>query len=303
MLDALTPPVRFALAAVALGLAWAAFGRGPRPGEPDRRRPWLIWATAFGCAWLVLAGEGTAFLISKHARWWLPTVAAGVVGSWFVLRGRRGTRAGRRWAAPAVILMAAAPFLSRANEVLSVQYELGPALFPSLQILGREPDRLRRAVRGRGSAGRRLPRRRGVAGSDRTRPVRPGGPAMTYGQEAFAFAATRLPVMIGVGLLFVTAARRWRDDRAVAGWLIVAGATLLTAMIGQIPVEHDYGRGGMWVIPLGERLFEGTWFDRRGTDWGTYLLLALAAACGLAAAFWRRAPAAAPGDPAEGSEP
>ena len=121
MTDALPPPARVALAAVGFGLAWGAFGRT----GAATRRPWVVWAAGFGCAWLALAGEGVAFLIGRHARGWLPAVAAGVVGSWFVLRGRRGTAAGRRWAAGAVALLVAAPFLSKANAVAEATF--GPA--------------------------------------------------------------------------------------------------------------------------------------------------------------------------------
>ena len=106
-------PVRLAAAAVCAGLGWWAFGRAGAPG----RRPGLALAAGFTAAWLVLAGEGVAFLIGRHARGWLPAVAVGVAGSWCVLRGRRGSSAGRRWAAVACALLVAAPFLSRANTV------------------------------------------------------------------------------------------------------------------------------------------------------------------------------------------
>ena len=120
-LDTYPPPARVAAAAVCLGLAWWAFGRA----GTTHRRPWVVWTAGFGAAWLVPAGEGVAFLIGRHARGWLPAVAVGVVGSWFVLRGRRGTADGRRWAAGAVALLVAAPFLSKANAVAEAAF--GPA--------------------------------------------------------------------------------------------------------------------------------------------------------------------------------
>ncbi|NNJ25794.1 hypothetical protein [Alienimonas chondri] len=110
--------LRFPLAVAAAGLAWWAFGRRPAPGEPDRRKPWAVWSAGFAAAWLVLAGEGFVFLFSRNAKWWLPVVAVGITGSWFLLRGTRGTRRGRRWAAGAVVLMIAAPFLSRAEAIV-----------------------------------------------------------------------------------------------------------------------------------------------------------------------------------------
>ena len=119
MTESLTPPVRVALAAACAGLAWWAFGRGVR------RRPGLMIAAGLTAAWLVMAGEGAALLISGNAKWWLPTVAAGVAGSWFVVRGRRGTPAGRAWAAGCVALCVAAPLLSRAEAVTDSRYDLG----------------------------------------------------------------------------------------------------------------------------------------------------------------------------------
>ena len=121
MLSEFFPPsARFVAAGVCLGLAWWAFGRKGLP----RRRPRVVWAAGFAAAWLVLAGEGFVFLFSRGARWWLPTVAVGIAGSWFVLRGERGTTIGRRLAAGAVLLMVASPFLSRAGAVLETRYDL-----------------------------------------------------------------------------------------------------------------------------------------------------------------------------------
>ena len=118
--ESFPPPARFAAAGVCLGLAWWAFGRK----GAATRRPWVVWAAGFAAAWLVLAGEGFVFLFSRGARWWLPTVAVGIAGSWFVLRATRGTTFGRRLAAGAVLLMIASPFLSRASAVLESRYDL-----------------------------------------------------------------------------------------------------------------------------------------------------------------------------------
>ena len=117
-------PARCVAAALCFGLAWAAFGRRPATGEPDCRRPGIVWAAGFAAAWLVLAGDGAAFLISHYARWWLPVVGVGIVGSWFVLRRERGTPHGRRRAAGAVVLMIASPFLSRLPGVNSASASL-----------------------------------------------------------------------------------------------------------------------------------------------------------------------------------
>lgn len=107
-------PARLTLAAICLGLAWWTFGRAPNPEAPDRRRPVIVWAAGFLAAWLMLAGEGFVFLFSRlNTRGWLPVVAVGIVGSWFVVRGDRGTPHCRHWAAGAVGLMIASPFLSR----------------------------------------------------------------------------------------------------------------------------------------------------------------------------------------------
>ncbi|MFH5805227.1 hypothetical protein [Alienimonas sp. DA493] len=121
-------PARIVAAAVCLGLAWWAFGRASAPGEPDRRKPSAVWLSGFAAAWLVLAGDGFEFLFSRHAREWLPVVAVGIAGSWFVLRGTRGTPAGRRFAAGAVLLMIAAPFLSRLAPVLESVFRLSDRL-------------------------------------------------------------------------------------------------------------------------------------------------------------------------------
>ena len=118
--DLLPLPSRAALAAVCLGLAWWAFGRA----GAATRRPWAVWAAGFCAVWLVGAGEGFAWLFGRGGKYWLPVVAVGVAGSWFVLRGTRGTAAGRRWAAPAVGLMIAAPFLAKAGEVAQARYDL-----------------------------------------------------------------------------------------------------------------------------------------------------------------------------------
>ena len=124
MIDALAPPVRVALAAVCFALAWTAFGRGPR------RRPGVMLAAGVAAAWLALAGEAVSFLSFRGAKWWLPTVAVGVAGSWFVVRGTRGTLTGRRWAAGAVALCVAAPLLSRAEPVIESRYELAEVVVP-----------------------------------------------------------------------------------------------------------------------------------------------------------------------------
>ncbi|MEM9701706.1 MAG: hypothetical protein AAF907_04615 [Planctomycetota bacterium] len=132
--DAFPPAARFVAAAVCLGLAWVAFGRSPRPGEPDRRRPWAVWASGFAAAWLVLAGEGFVFLFSRGAREWLPVVAVGIAGSWFVLRGRRGGARGRRLAGGAVLLMVAAPFLSRVSAIIETNETLARFVIEPLGI-------------------------------------------------------------------------------------------------------------------------------------------------------------------------
>ena len=141
MTDLLTPPVRVVLAAVCLGLAWWAFGRG------ERRRPWALAACGLAAAWLALAGEAVSYLIYRDAKWWLPTVAVGVAASWFAVRGRRGTAAGRAWAAGAVALCVAAPLLSRAEAVIQSRYDLGTRFLGFVPAWNREVV-LREGLRG-----------------------------------------------------------------------------------------------------------------------------------------------------------
>ena len=124
MTDLPPPAARVALAAIAFALAWATFGRG------ENRRPWVVAAAGLGCGWLALAGEGAAFLIAHHAKWWLPTIAVGVAGSWFLVRKTRGTPAGRHWATGCVALCVAAPLLSRAGAVVEQYADLAGRLIP-----------------------------------------------------------------------------------------------------------------------------------------------------------------------------
>jgi len=109
---------------------------------------------------------------------------------------------------------------------------------------------------------------------------------MTFEQQVIAFALTRLPIVIGAGLLLSAAARQWRDKRGVASLLAVAAVALLTSQAAEAPIWED-GRGFPVTVTR--------WLNRQGFDldvirWAFAVELAAAAACGLAAVFLRRAP-------------
>ena len=120
---------------------------------------------------------------------------------------------------------------------------------------------------------------------------------LTYQQLCLAFAATRFPEVVAVGLLLAIAARRWRDDRAAAALLAAAGLVLGLHVAAEAPVLLRTERGGAAVVdPVWERAFGqyliGDYRDYWSVYWLVALLPALAAACGFAALFLRRDPAA-----------
>ncbi|WP_206678642.1 hypothetical protein [Alienimonas chondri] len=107
-----------------------------------------------------------------------------------------------------------------------------------------------------------------------------------------AFVVTRLPVLIGAGLLLAASTRRWRDDRAVARLLIAAGLLLLLGYAGEAPVREAMWGGTYAAIPLIDWLYDERWLsDRDRARWGCSIALAASAACGLAAVFRCPAPA------------
>ena len=111
---------------------------------------------------------------------------------------------------------------------------------------------------------------------------------MTYEQQVLAFAATRLPVLVGVGLLLTAAVRRWRDDRGVGGLLYAAGLSLLAATVAEAPVFEGTAAWGTYTQPLWQWALPSV--DFRSALWGVHLLFAAAAACGLGAVFLRTEP-------------
>ena len=111
---------------------------------------------------------------------------------------------------------------------------------------------------------------------------------MTYEQQFLAFVATRLPVLIGVGLLLTAAVRRWRDDRGVGGLLHAAGLSLLVAVVAEAPVVEGITAWGPYTQPLWHWAFPTVHHD--SGHWGVHLLFAAAAACGLGAVFLRTEP-------------
>ena len=111
---------------------------------------------------------------------------------------------------------------------------------------------------------------------------------MTYEQQFLAFAATQLPVLIGVGLLLTAAVRRWRDDRGVGGLLFAAGLSLLAATVAEAPVFEGITAWGTHTQPLWHWVSPSVHHD--SGQWGVHLLFAAAAACGLGAVFLRTAP-------------
>ncbi|MFH5805228.1 hypothetical protein [Alienimonas sp. DA493] len=117
---------------------------------------------------------------------------------------------------------------------------------------------------------------------------------MTYDQTVLAFAFTRLAILIGVGLLLTAGARRWRDDRAVAGLLCAAGVLLLLRHAAEFPTDGG-GWGRRSAFQLWVRRWPG-WEDE--LHWALFALLPASAACGLGAAFLRRRPE--PGRPESG---
>ncbi|MEM9701705.1 MAG: hypothetical protein AAF907_04610 [Planctomycetota bacterium] len=109
---------------------------------------------------------------------------------------------------------------------------------------------------------------------------------MTYEQEVIAFAATRLAVLIGAGLLLAAASRRWQDDRAVAGCLIAAGLLLILGYSGETPLPADGWGGAVYAEPLYRRVNETGFGWAFG--WALWAALPASAACGLTAVFLRR---------------
>ena len=132
---------------------------------------------------------------------------------------------------------------------------------------------------------------------------------MTHGHHLFAHAVAVLPALAGAGLLAAAGVRRRRDDRGAARLLWAAAALLVAHAATTVPLPGDGGWGG--AEPLHRRLSSGS-TDRWGGRWYASLWegwvtprgipLALAAACGLAAAFRRPAArSAAPSAPAADS--
>ena len=117
---------------------------------------------------------------------------------------------------------------------------------------------------------------------------------MTYEQEAVAFAATRLPALIGAGLVLAAAARRWRPDRTAAALLAAGGALLLGFAAAEAPVFVEAVPGWADADPLAEVLLGSGVGPFGGAANFARALLAAAAACGLAAAFLRPDPARTP---------
>ncbi len=87
------------------------------------------------------------------------------------------------------------------------------------------------------------------------------------------------------------AASRWRDDRTVGALLGLAGALLLAGLLGETPLLALRAAGRTWTETLFERGLGMGWEAARRL---VHLLLAGAAACGLAAVFLRRSDAAPP---------
>ena len=119
---------------------------------------------------------------------------------------------------------------------------------------------------------------------------------MNYDQQVMAFAATRLPVIVGAALVLAAGARRWRTDRGAAGLLLVGGVLLAAYAAAWFPVKGPVRAWGVWTDPLWERGWSASGAARPRGFWGGMLvdprtLLVGAAACGLAAVFLRRDPA------------
>ena len=120
--------VRLPLAAAAVGLAWWRFGSR----NAARRRPAVVVLTGFAAAWLAFSGEGLAYLLRRDGvRWW-PVVLVGAACTWPAVRGRW---AGRTFDRPTRLclgaaggVMAAAPFLALAEQILAAQERTETAL-------------------------------------------------------------------------------------------------------------------------------------------------------------------------------
>ena len=119
---------------------------------------------------------------------------------------------------------------------------------------------------------------------------------MSYDQQVMAFAATRLPALIGAGLVLAAAAPRWRTDRPAAALLAAGGALLAAHVVARFPVNRGVRAWGVWTDPLWDYLWLAAGTTPPGGLWsgvlfGPRALLTAAAAGGLAAVFLLRDPA------------
>ena len=118
---------------------------------------------------------------------------------------------------------------------------------------------------------------------------------MTGALDLLAFLALRLPVLGAAAALLIAAARRWRGRRVTGVLLAAAGGMLAASAAVFMPVP---GTGaGAWggPSPLGGVALEAAGVSWRGSDsfgvrepllhYASWLLLAIAAACGLLAAL------------------
>ena len=304
--------IRLAVAAAVAGLAWWQFGTGPR------RRPAAAWGAAFAAAGLAVGGDAaSAILLSRGALPWLPTVAVGAAlavvvarGAW---RGRPVTGRRRRLLAAAAVLMLVGPPLSLAGEwralrrrVMFLLHDLVPYRpYEEYWALVADPVRSLAVAAACGCLAAAAWRRDvDEVGDDPATPA--GGAAVTYAAELATYLACHLPTFAGGAALLTAAARRWRDRRAAAVLLAVAGVAVVAGVAPHAPVPLDAPPGMLLAAPLGSvavsdselepLLLAVGVYPGAAPEWVRWLCFALAAACGSFAALPgpRDAPVAGP---------
>ena len=129
---------------------------------------------------------------------------------------------------------------------------------------------------------------------------------MTYAAEFATYLACHAPAFAGGAALLTAAARRWRDRRAAAALLAVAGVAVVAGVAPHAPVPLDAPPRMLLAAPLGSvavsdselepLLLAVGVYPGAAPEWVRWLCFALAAACGSFAALPgpRDAPVAGP---------